>query len=61
MTQIGRMIYEDGVKEGRAAGVAEIILKMYKNVFTAEQISNAIKKDVQEIKKIIESQEPTLT
>ena len=56
MTKIGRLIHEDGAKECEA----EIILKMYKNGFTAEQISNAIEKDVQEIKKIIESREPTL-
>lgn len=56
MTKIGRMIYEEGAKEGEAG----IILKMHKNGFTAEQIANATDKEVEEIKNIIENKEPTL-
>ena len=56
MTKIGRLIHEDGAKEGEAG----IILKMYKNGFSVEQIANATDKEVQEIESIIESKEPTL-
>ena len=56
---------EAGLLEGREAGLAEgheagliegeagLILKMYKNGFTAEQIAAATDKDIKEVKEII--------
>lgn len=39
---------------------AEIIMNMYKNGFTIEQIELAVRKSVEEIKAIIEKREPAL-
>ena len=55
-----RRIKNEGRTEGRSEGEAGIVLKMYKNGFTPEQIASAIDKDLQEIKAIIENRVPTL-
>ena len=39
---------------------AQIILNMYKNGFTAEQIASATDKDIEEVKAIIAGKEPAL-
>ena len=49
---------EEGLRAGRQEGLAEgeaaLILKMYKNGFTAEQIAAATDKDVEEVKGILD-------
>ena len=57
MCNLSQGIKEDGIaigrEEGRAAGEAGLIIKMYKNGFTAEQIALATDKDLEEVKAII--------
>lgn len=46
-----------GIEEkGIAIGEARVIIKMYKNGFTAEQIAAAIDKETEEVKAIIEGE-----
>ena len=47
---IGR---EKGRIEGRIEGEAGLILKMYKNGLSAEQIASATDKEIEEVKAII--------
>ena len=50
-----------GIEEkGIAIGEAGLIMKMYKNGFTAEQIASATDKDIEEVKAIIEGKETAL-
>jgi hypothetical protein len=49
-----------GQKEGLKEGEAQIILRMNRNGFTAEQIAKATDKDVEEVKAILENREPAL-
>ena len=49
-----------GREEGLAKGEAGLIMKMYKNGFTAEQIASATDKDIEEVKAIIAGKEPVL-
>ena len=50
-----------GIREkGRAEGEERIILNMYNNNFTFEQIALATSRSVEEIKAIIEKREPVL-
>ena len=51
---IGR---REGLEEGRRAGHAEIITKMYKNGLSPEQIASATDKTIEEIKTIIAGKE----
>ena len=55
---IGR---EEGLKEGRREGYAEceadLIIKMYKNGLSMEQIASATDKTIEEVKTIIEGKE----
>ena len=51
---IGR---REGLEEGRRAGHAEIIAKMYKNGLSPEQIASATDKTIEEIKTIIAGKE----
>ena len=53
-------IKEDGIAIGAAREKAQIILNMYKNGFTAEQIASATDKDIEEVKAIIAGKEPAL-
>ena len=51
-----------GIEEkGIAIGEAGLIVKMYKNGFTAEQIAAATDKDLEAVKKIIADKEPMPT
>ncbi len=47
-----------GMAKGRIEGEKKIILNMYKNNFTLEQIALAADKSVEEIESIIETSEP---
>ena len=58
MCNLSQGIKEDGIAIGRAEGEAGLIMKMYKNGFTAEQIASATDKDIEEVKAIIAGQEP---
>ena len=50
-----------GIEEkGIAIGEAGLIMKMYKNGFTAEQIASAADKDIEEVKVIIAGKKPAL-
>lgn len=51
MSNLGQAIEEEGI----AIGEARIILNMYKNGFTAEQIAAATDKDIREIEAIVEA------
>ena len=56
MCNLSQGIKEDGI----AIGEAGLIMKMYKNGFTAEQIASATDKDIEEVKAIIAGKEPAL-
>ena len=56
MCNLGQGIEEKGI----AIGEAGLIMKMYKNGFTAEQIASATDKDIEEVKAIIAGKEPAL-
>ena len=60
MCNLSQGIKEDGIAIGRAEGEAGLIIKMYKNGFTAEQIASATDKDIEEVKAIIAGKEPAL-
>lgn len=50
-----------GIREdARAETQAEIIMNMYRNGFTIEQIELAVRKSAEEIRAIIEKREPVL-
>ncbi len=50
-----------GIEEkGIAIGEAGLIMKMYKNGFTAEQTASATDKDIEEVKAIIAGKKPAL-
>ena len=46
MCNLSQGIEEKGIAIGRAEGEAGLIIKMYKNGFTAEQIASATDKDI---------------
>ena len=56
MCNLSQEIEEKGI----AIGEAGLIMKMYKNGFTAEQIASATDKDIEEVKAIIAGKEPAL-
>ena len=56
MCNLSQGIEENGI----AIGEAGLIMKMYKNGFTAEQIASATDKDIEEVKAIIAGKEPAL-
>ncbi len=60
MCNLSQGIKEDGIAIGAAREKAQIILNMYKNGFTAEQIASATDKDIEEVKAIIAGKEPAL-
>ena len=49
-----------GEARGKAIGEARIILNMYKNGYTVEQIAGATDKSLEEVKAIVEKKEPVL-
>ncbi len=54
MCNLSQGIREDGIAIGEARGEARIILSMYKNGFSAEQIAEAVDKGLEEVKAILE-------
>ena len=48
---------EKGIEKGRAEELKFIILKLYHNGFTAEQIASATDKDIEEVKVILSEKE----
>lgn len=60
MCNLSQGIKEEGITIGRAEGEAGLIIRMYKNGFTVEQIASATEKDSQEVKAIIAGQESAL-
>ena len=60
MCNLSQGIKEDGIAIGAAREKAQIILNMYKNGFTAEQIASATDKDIEEVKAIIAGKETAL-
>ena len=60
MCNLSQGIKEDGIAIGEAREKAQIILNMYKNGFTAEQIASATDKDIEGVKAIIAGKEPAL-
>ena len=59
MCNLGEGIEEKGIAIGREEGEAGLILKMYKNGLSTEQIASATDKKVEEIKAIIAGKTPT--
>ena len=61
MCNLSQGIKEDGIAIGEvigeARGEARIILNMYNNGFTAQQIADATSKDLKDIEAIIEGKE----
>ncbi len=61
MCNLSQGIKEEGIAIGEAKGIAigeaKIILNMYKNGFTAEQIASATDKAIEEVKEIITDKE----
>ncbi len=61
MCNLSQGIKEEGIAIGEAKGIAigeaKIILNMYKNGFTAEQIASATDKAIEEVKEIITDNE----
>ena len=53
MCNLGEGIEEKGIAKGRIEGEASLILKMYKNGLSAEQIASATDKEIEEVKAII--------
>ena len=49
-----------GEARGKAIGEARIILNMYKNGYTVEQIAGAADKSLEEVRAIVEKKEPVL-
>lgn len=60
MCNLSQGIKEDGIAIGEARGEARIIINMYNNGFTAEQIASAIDKDIEDVKAIIAGKEPVM-
>ena len=56
MCNLSQGIKEDGI----AIGKAEMILNMYKNGYTLQQIADVAEKSVEEIRAVIEKREPVL-
>ena len=57
MCNLSQGIENKGIAIGKAAAEAEIIITMYINGFTAEQIASAINKGIEEVESIIEGKE----
>ena len=60
MYNLRQGIKEDGIAIGVAREKVQIILNMYKNGFTAEQIASATDKDIEEVNAIIVGKENEL-
>lgn len=53
MSNLGQAIEEEGIAIGEAMAEAKIIITMYNNGFTAEQIAYAINKNIERVEAII--------
>ncbi|MDE7414967.1 MAG: Rpn family recombination-promoting nuclease/putative transposase [Lachnospiraceae bacterium] len=60
MCNLSQGIKEDGIAIGEARGEAKIIMNMYNNGLTAEQIAAVTDKDIKDVEAIIEGKEPVL-
>ena len=60
MCNLSQGIVDRVTAEVTAKTLTDIIMSMYKNKFSLEQISLATKKSIDEVKKIIEEQEAVL-
>ena len=47
---------QEGITIGKREGIAETIVKMYRKGYEAEQISDILDMEVEEIRKIIENE-----
>jgi len=47
---------ENGIAIGKQEGIAETIVKMYRKGYEAEQISDILDMEVEEVRKIIENE-----
>mgnify|MGYP004677606085 FL=1 len=53
---IKEQAYAEGIENGIAKGVAKTIIKMYRKGYEAEQISDILDMEVEEVRKIIENE-----
>lgn len=63
MCNLSQGIEEKGIEIGRAEGeakVKQIILNLYKQGFTAEQIAAIADKNIEEVKVIVAGNEPVM-
>ncbi|MDD6056740.1 MAG: hypothetical protein PUB98_00545 [Clostridiales bacterium] len=60
MCNLSQGIEEKGIAIGEAKAEARIIMRMYKNGFTAEQIAAATDKNIEDVKVIINGEQPVL-
>ena len=60
MCNLSQGIEEKGIAIGEAKAETRIIMSMYNNGFTAEQIAAATDKDIEEVEAIIKGKEPVL-
>lgn len=60
MCNLSQGIEEKGIVIGEAKAEARIIMSMYNNGFTAEQIAAATSKDIEDVEAIIEGKKPVL-
>lgn len=60
MCNLSQEIREKGITQGKIESEIEIILNMYDNNFTLEQIAVATKKNMEEVNDIIKKREPAL-
>ncbi len=58
MCNLSQGIEEKGIAIGEAKAEARMIMSMYNNGFTAEQIAAATDKDIEEVQAVIEGKEP---
>ena len=47
---------QEGITIGKREGIAETIVKMYRKGYEAEQISDILDMEVEEVRKIIENE-----
>lgn len=60
MCNLSQGIEEKGIAIGEAKAEARIIMSMYNNGFTAEQIAAATDKNIEDVEAIINGKEPVL-
>ena len=60
MCNLSQGIEERGIAIGEERGEAKIIVKLYENGFTLEQIATVVGKEPEDVKAILSKKEPTL-